>query len=258
MRAHHRRTAPLLPEDFAETGLFVQRSGGVPKRFQVLGERSSGTNFLHRLLVRNTGLQPSEALGWKHGHPSAIAIPADLAVICLVRHAADWALSMHMKPWHATPALQELDFAAFLRAPWTSTVDRARYFDERTALEGQPLQADRDPVTGRVADSLPALRRAKLAGLLSYLNRGCTCALLRMEVLQAAPEATLDRLSAGLGLPPRKGAFQGVTKRLGAKFKPAVPVRPMTPAALTAEDMAFLRDGLDLGVEAQLGYRYAP
>jgi hypothetical protein len=62
-------------------------------------------------------MRPSDALGWKHGFAQALAIPADLAVICVTRNAADWALSMHAKPWHAVPALQALAFSDFIRAP---------------------------------------------------------------------------------------------------------------------------------------------
>lgn len=253
---HSQRLTAALPDDFAEGGLFVRRAGPVPKRFQVLGERSSGTNFLHRLLQRNSALEPTETLGWKHGHPSALAIAPDVAVICVVRNAADWACSMHFKPWHAVPALQELDFPAFLRARWDTVIDRPRYFGGKASLIGQPLQADRDPATGHAPETLFALRRQKLRGLLSYLNRDCTCALVRMEALQAAPEAMVDRLMTELGLPPRTRPFRSVTKRLGAKFKPAVAVRPVTPSALSPADHAFMMQQLDHAIEASLGYNY--
>jgi hypothetical protein len=45
-----RRIVPLLSPDFAQTGWMVRRTGPVPTRFQVLGERSSGTNLVQRLL----------------------------------------------------------------------------------------------------------------------------------------------------------------------------------------------------------------
>lgn len=224
----------------------------------MLGERSSGTNYVKRLMGRNSALAPTEALGWKHGHPQAIAIPPDLAVICVVRNAADWALSMHAKPWHATAELQALGFSEFIRAPWDTVIDRARYFDgaEAAGVLGQPLQADRDPVTGRPAANLFALRRAKLTGLLSYLGRGCTCAVLRMEPLQQEPEPGLDALLAALGAAPRTDAFRPVTKRLGSRFKPAIASRPARPDTLSDADRAFLMEQVDSAQEAALGYRY--
>ena len=178
----------MIPDDFAATGLHVAGNGTRPTRFQVLGERSSGTNYVKRLLGRNTQLTPTEALGWKHGHPHATAIPADLAVICVTRHAVPWALSMHAKPWHCPPAMQALAFSDFIRAPWETVVDRAKYFDGAADLLGQPLQLDRDPVTGLAYPDLAALRGAKLRGLISYANRGCTFVLLRMEEATARPD----------------------------------------------------------------------
>ncbi|MFD3189057.1 hypothetical protein ACFMPD_02135 [Sedimentitalea sp. HM32M-2] len=209
-----------------------------------------------RLLKRNSRWQPSQALGWKHGFPGALAIPPDLVVICLVRNAADWARSMHAKPWHATPDLQALEFPDFLRAPWQTRIDRPRYFGKAKELQGQPLQQDRDPVTGAVFDDLFALRRAKLTGLLSYLNRGCSCAVLRLETLQDAPEQVLDSLLLALDHAPRDQPFQPVRQRLGKRFKPAIPERPTTPASLSDADLTWMRTRVDPEQEAMLGYRY--
>ena len=203
-------------------------------------------------------MTPSEELGWKHGHPSALAIPPDLAVIAVVRSAEAWAMSMFAKPWHTVPQMQALDFSAFIRAPWETIIDRARYFGgpEAEPILGQPLQADRDPVTGQPHPNLFALRRAKLVGLTSYLGRECTVALIRMEAMQKAPEQILDSLLDQLGLPPRAGPLQTVTRRLGSKFKPAVADRPEAPAAFPDADRAFMTGELDLAQEAALGYRY--
>lgn len=222
----------------------------------MLGERSSGTNFAQRLLARNTVLTPAQDLGWKHGFPSTLAIAADLAVICVVRNAASWALSMHAKPWHAAAGVQALPFSEFIRARWHSTIDRARYFPGAEALVGAPLQQDRDPVTGAPFSSLFALRRAKLAGLLSYLGRDCTCVVLRMERLQADPEATIDAIISELGLPPRGVRFRSVGKRLGARFKPVIPTRPPTPDSLSTQDLRFLKQNCDPSQEIALGYTY--
>lgn len=224
----------------------------------MLGERSTGTNLVKRLMLRNCGLTPTEALGWKHGHPHALAIPADLAVICVLRNAADWALSMHAKPWHSTPQMQMLEFGDFIRTPWTSIIDRARYFEGagQTGLIGQPLQLDRHPLTGAVYNNLFALRRAKQAGLLSYLARGCTCVILRSEIVQAAQQPIMDTLRAALGQPPRSAAFRPVGKRLGSKFKAAIAARPDSPETLSAADRTFMINQLDQQTESQMGYRY--
>lgn len=246
-----------IPPDFAATGLHVQ-SGAPVTRFQVVGERSSGTNFVKRLLGRNTGLHPTEALGWKHGGCTVLAIPADLLVVICVRNAADWARSMHAKPWHATPDLQALPLSDFLRAPWETIIDRPRYFDMENArsLVGQPLMADRNPLTGRPYPDLFALRQSKLAQHLSYLARHPNVALVRMEDATAAPEPFLDTLLSALALPPRSGDLRPVVKRLGSKFKGAAVARPDTPATLSPDDLAYLNSRVDAETEAALGYSY--
>lgn len=249
----------LPPPEFAETGLCVTRTGDAPpRRFQVLGERSSGTNLVKRLLGRNSDMTPCEDLGWKHGFVQCLAVPADLAVICVLRHAEAWALSMYAKPWHTTPAMQRLPFAEFIRAPWDTVIDRPRYFGGRDAVagtEGQPLQQDRDPVTGARFANLFALRRAKLAHLLSWQSRGATCVLIRAEIVQDDPRRATEALLRGLGHAPRP-AFRPVQKRLGSKFAAAVEARPPAPAGMSEADRGFLREQVDASVEAALGYRY--
>jgi hypothetical protein len=248
-----------LPPEFATTGLAVSHVGDTPiTRFKVLGERSSGTNFVKRLIGRNTDLIPSEALGWKHGVPHMMAVPRDMAVICVVRRADSWAMSMFSKPWHTTPAMQALEFSDFLRAEWDTIIDRQRYFDGLVpdGSVGAPLQQDRAPLTGARFANLFALRRAKLDGLLGIPERDCTCVFLRVEDAQADPEGTLDAIMAGLDHTGKNRVFRPVIKRLGSKFKPAITDRPEAPEAWSDADMVFLRSQIDAEQEATLGYTY--
>lgn len=163
---------------------------------------------------------------------------------------------MHAKPWHATPALQAFGFSDFIRSPWLSVVDRAKYFKDSETFVGQPLQADRHPLTGDVFENLFALRQAKLQALMSYLNRDCTCVFLRMEEVQENPQAALKQIVERLALPTSDAAFRPVHKRLGSKFKPAVDDRPKTPDTFSEGDRAFLLNAIDPNQEAALGYRY--
>ena len=244
---------------FAASGFLARMQPNAEiTRYQVLGERSSGTNFAKRMLGRNTSLTPTEALGWKHGFPHAAAIPPDLLVIGLVRRADDWARSMHAKPWHASVALQSLAFSDFIRAEWDTYIDRPRYFEGATkaGIIGQPLMHDRHPLTGKRFANIFALRHAKIAGLLSYLERDCNFILLRMEDMIAAPEATLDTVRSAVGLAARNAKFKPVFKRLGSKFKAAIEARPETPKTLQPDDLAFMQKHVNGGQEQALGYEY--
>jgi hypothetical protein len=248
----------MLGLDLAERGWHMTVTGDPIRRYQVFGERSSGTNFVKRLIGRNTGLKPIESLGWKHGFPQMTAIPEDVAAVCVVRDARDWALSMHAKPWHCPADMQALPFSAFIRAEWATIADRERYFPQVAELggTGRPLQHDRDPLTGRPYANLFALRRAKLMGLSSFLQRECSVIFARMENVQSDPAAFVDALQAGLGLPPRAAQLRPVVKRLGARFLPATAPRPATPDRMPPEDLAFMRAALDPEQEAALGYAY--
>lgn len=249
----------MLSDGFRDTGFDFYRVGDTPlTRFQVLGERSSGTNYLKRLMGRNSGLKPTEYLGWKHGFTQAIAVPTDLAVICALRDARAWVLSMHSKPWHTPPAMQEMTFSEFIRTPWTTIIDRDRYFPEaqKAPLRDTPLLQDRDPLTGEAYANIFALRTAKLRFLLGFQNRGASVAYVRMEAATADPHAYLDALRSAWSLPEPDGPFRPVMKRLGSKFKPSVNHRPATPYTMSTEDLAFMKDNLDLELEAALGYTY--
>lgn len=248
-----------LPQDFARTGLTILRKGDTPiKRYQVLGERSSGTNFVKRLLGRNSALKPSEALGWKHGAPHMLAVPHDMAVICVVRRADTWARSMFDKPWHTTPEMQALEFSDFIRAPWTTIIDRPRYFKGLVPAGsvGAPLQQDRHPASGGRFADLFMLRRFKLDQLIGITGRQCTSVFVRVEDVQAAPEATLDAILQGLDMPARTAPYRPVVKRLGAKFKPAIANRPPSPDGWSDADWDYLKSRIDPAQESALGYSY--
>ena len=240
------------------TGWAILATGAPVTRFQVFGERCSGTNFLHRLIARNTGLTPLTALGWKHGFPVMTAIPVDCAVICVVRDARDWALSLHARPWHCPAMMQDLGFSDFLRTEWASVADQPRYFPQVAALGGvgQPLQHDRHPLTGRPFSDLCALRVAKLNGLAGFRNRGCTVIYARLEAVRDRPVAFLRSLCRHLGIQD-VAAFRPVKRRLGARFRPEGGPRPATPLSLCVDDLAFLRQRLDPEQETALGYDYA-
>ncbi len=248
----------MYPEQLRSIGWHIQPGSEPPKRIQVFGERSSGTNFVKRLIGRNSHLQPIEDLGWKHGFPHMTAIPSDTAIVCVVRDARAWALSMHAKPWHCPPVMQALPFSYFIRSEWATIADRKRYFPQVKSLggEGQPLQHDRHPLTGKPFANLFALRRAKLQGLLSFYHRGCTLVFCRLDAVQSAPELFLKTLHQDLNVPDWDMDYRPVVKRLGSKFLAAVEPRQETPKSLSDDDLAFLRSQIDPEQEYALGFDY--
>ncbi len=247
-----------VPEGFAESGFAaVKENAHKIEAFQVLGERGSGTNYVKRLIGRNTSLSPTNVLGWKHGFPHMLAVPRNVAVICVVRAADNWARSLYETPWHTTAHMQAMEFSDFIRAPWDTYIDKAKHFDTgfEPAMRGTPLQHDRDPLTGKRFPNVFALRQAKLLGLISMLHRGCTCVLVRMEDAQKQPEALLAKLTGALTI-RQKAQFLPVVKRQGWRFKYLVDFHPPLPDAWSVEDYEYLKTNVDITLEAALGYTY--
>ncbi|MCC1491900.1 hypothetical protein J1C49_04690 [Cognatishimia sp. F0-27] len=238
-------------------GWFMQSTDHRIRRFHVVGERASGTNYINRLLVKNTPLIPADGLAWKHGFPSMIAIPSDVCVFCIFRDVRDWVLSMHARPWHCSIAMQALDFSSFIRAEWETIIDRKRYFPQacQDTLIGAPLQADRNPATGDRFANIFALRRAKMSASLTYLSRGCSVYFVRYEALAKDPEAFLRDVKNSLDLTNHE-PFRPITRRLGNRFKPAIQSRPETPRHLSQGDLRFALQQIDLSLEKRVGYLY--
>jgi len=227
--------------------------------YQVLGERASGTNLVRKLIQQNIKVMRTEGLGWKHGFPTMVAIPRNMIVVCAFRNAADWAISMYKRPWHAHPDMQALGFRDFLRAEWRSIVDRPSDFEtlhREIDAKGMVLQYDRHPLSGRPFENLFTLRRAKMAAVLGMMNRECHVALVQLEAVQKDTPGFLAAFRDAYGLEAKQEHVRTPTRRLGTNFKPSVRNRAQPPKTLSGEDATFMMSQLDLPNEAALGYRY--
>ena len=247
-------------EDMHDTGCHFHRANDVAQTlFQVLGERGSGTNLTRRLIDLNCEITRTEALGWKHGFPISVGIPDNLTVVCVFRNAADWALSMYKRPWHAHPDLQALPFSDFIRAEWHSIIDRTSDFElvhPELKVDGAELQYDRHPLTGKRFENLFALRRAKMKATLGMLNRDCNVTLVKMETIVEAGEAFMLAFQTAYGIKAKDGPFRTETRRMGTRWRASVADRAPAPDTMSEADRAFMLSQLDLPVEAFLGYRY--
>jgi len=263
-------------------------------RYQVLGERSSGTNYLDTLLGNNLAIKPRAQFQWKHGYPITHFIPRTHLTIVSFRDPLDWLRSMHKKPWHAPQDMWQMPFSAFLRSPWRSEVDdwiirddlrelrrlehplryaaariwnhylRPRYDvhrgwvtssdTARAASFGLPVQHDLHPVDGTPFANVLHLRNAKMRGFLSLRHRACNYVFVRFEEVRANPEAFVEMLHREFGV-ARAGPFKPVEKWLGT-LPPDQEIRQSgdSPETISEDDLSFVRDTLDMEQEAQVGY----
>lgn len=175
-----------------------------PVRYQVLGERCSGTNFLDNLIAANFAMKRSYAMAWKHGFPDILAAPKDVVFVVIFREVFGWLQSMYGKPWHSTEEIRALPFADFIRSEWRSTVDAPEHFrlESGDSRIGQPLNYDLHPITGQPFASLVELRNAKAESLLSLPARGARVIYCTLDSVTRDPQATVRRIAAETGLDP--------------------------------------------------------
>lgn len=227
-------------------------------RFQVFGERRSGTNFVRALIRRNTEMQVVNSFGWKHGIPNYMVYPKDCLFVCVVREPMDWLTSFYHAPFEVADELVELPFSQFLRAPWES-VFKARtkwgtngYQDTFRGGRGETLQFDRHPIEGRQFRNVVELRNVKLQSHLSFVNRGVNAVVVRYEDARRDPAALIARLGEKFDINCRPG-FREIDGRVGPLGKYAQ--RPKIAASdITNEDREFILSEIDKKQELRCGY----
>jgi hypothetical protein len=254
-------TAETPVETPAETSvsLIGHSSAEGPKidRFQVYGERRSGTNFVARTLARNTGLKRWGAYGWKHALPYYPVLPKCCLFVVVVRDPFDWLRSFYAGPFEVDPAIAKLPFSDFLRAEWEGSYSgfagqwghRGFAVKDRFA-QGEPNFLDRHPLTGQRFRNVCDMRSVKLAGHLSLLDRGLNTIAVRYEDFRAQPEAMLKMIASATGI--------SLTKAYSPTDKPVGPSSDSRSDAKTAPisdaDRRFILQNLDHGPERRCGY----
>jgi hypothetical protein len=223
----------------------------------VVGERCSGTNFLRALLEENTDLFFSREYGWKHGFPMFPAVSADAIAFVIVRNAIDWVRSMYGKPWHTSPTIRTMRFREFLRCRWDTIVDAAVHFalPDGDPREGEVLQYDRHPITGRAFTDILELRKEKMAAHLGMRNREVNVVLCAYEYVSEEPENFIDKICGAFGLRSVK-PFTLPGGQFGWPWPKDIRAVELPPAGLEPEDRAYVLSRLDLALEAHVGYYY--
>ena len=98
--------------------------------FQVLGERCSGTNYVHALIEENLKDLKSSGCISKHFIPwyldkakinsnSYYQVPIqNMLYIVVIRDVFDWVRSFYETPHHTDGSIKKLSFTDFIRTPW--------------------------------------------------------------------------------------------------------------------------------------------
>lgn len=236
------------------------------RQFLLFSERCSGSNVVEALALRNFGFKPCWAHGYKHWPKVGVDWQSvRMPLIVVTREALGYFTSLHRKPWHAAPALRNLDFNDFIRSEWWNVYDKEcrvypgdpKYLQER--LE------ERDPHSGERFANVCRMRSSKLrlmrdaligaAGPKLHVDFGnlhsdqreiiANLATLFDQPKPRKPKLVVDYKGSGGW---RRKLFNRVTY---GHF--AYPSR-VKPRIWSAEDHAWLENNLDLDVEEFFGY----
>ena len=240
----------------AEKGYELHRKSDAEiRRYQIVGERCSGTNLLQVLCRRQfRTVGETNKFGWKHGFCQVNAACQSDFVIGVVRHPLTWVVSMYNRPWHTTSERQEMNFREFISSPWQTHVDAIEYFDypDKDALN-TPLIQDRNPITGEMFSNIFELRNAKAWSLLGWQHRLENTAFVRMETIVSGARDFFLEVAETFGVnEPDPNAKLKVKRRLGQKYRDDR--SKISVSDLTADDITYIKSNLDPALEARLGY----
>lgn len=160
----------------------------------LLGERSSGTNFLEAALRQNLRLEPTAAFGFKHFfgfHDYADELADRTLFVGIVREPYDWVHSLFSTPHHLPSELRD-DQRGFLERQWWSY--------NNFEAPHREFCHDRNMLTGERYQSIFEMRRVKT----EFLERRMPAlvknyVLVRYEELTRNYAGTMRRVLAAAG-----------------------------------------------------------
>lgn len=215
--------------------------------FQVLGERSSGTNFITQLFLRNFGgLERTPVYGWKHGFIDRRLSPTPgLLTVLVYRHPLRWLQSIHARPLDLSRGMQRLGFSEFIRHEWQGAF--------KLPDGEEPSTADMDPKKKTNFANALLLRNAKIAYFEEMAHiLPSRMVYVRFEDMNRDPVRTLASIAEYFEL--KMNAFTPVETFKGITESRYVPKQM---PRISASDMTFIRSQLDLEQEAAIGYDLA-
>ena len=223
-------------------------------RFQVLGDRCSGTNFISHLIERNfPGISRSGDLDWKHGFiDRRICANPGLLTAIVYRHPVRWIQSVYANPYEVAPSQSQLPFDAFIRAEWNPVWFERKKDGSVTYI---PIQGDMYPHTTTPFENICRMRSVKVKYLEEIASLPSQVVYLRYEDANRRPRRFIRELATAFGLEPAR-SFRPVREYKGVR---AIRYRPARYPELAPSDLAFLQSELDLEQEVRIGYNlHAP
>lgn len=156
-------------------------------KFKIYGERCSGTNYLHNLMVQNFDIEANKIYQLGHKHFFGFQEEAlrsnsynDTLFICIIRHPVDWINSLSRTPWHLPWTITE-NLDTFLSSEIYSVSDRPFL---KPSPSGKEIATDRNIYTNNRYKNIFELRHTKIKWMVEDLPKKVKhCILIRYEDL---------------------------------------------------------------------------
>ena len=245
--------------------------------FQVLGERCSGTNYVHALIGENLKDLKSSGCIHKHFIPwyldkakinsnSYYQVPIqNILYIVVIRDVFDWVRSFYEMPHHSDGSIKKLSFTDFIRTSWESNEKiiekNERRFWQKLAL-GQlnseikdyslAYYIDKlDPVTKKAFKNILHLRTRKYQNYIEFANYVNNIIYVRYEDVLANPEEFISFVSNFTNAKPSN--YKSITTYKN-EFKKIY--KPKKYFEINKSDRKFILSQIDQNLEKEFGYNY--
>lgn len=210
-----------------------------PKKFAIVGERCSGTNFMEKVMKTSFNLEQvkgsTTTMDHKHWmQPENYAdrsVTDNIIYIGIIREPVQWLGSLFHKPYHV-PLHMRTDPRTFLTSEWYS------FNDEGDCKE---IMHDRHPYTKERFKNIFELRKVKAQFLLEDMPKLVkNYVFVRYEDLTSNMPMVLQKISNVSGIPIVQSSQSLIRKPRKHTFGRAI--------------MNLIRTNIDKEVEKSVGY----
>lgn len=219
----------------------------VLQSFNIKGERCSGTNYLQKLVETNLNIPYiQEDVGWKHGflnlHNHNLSHSNAHLTIIIFRNVFDWLRSFYLTPHHLQSAKagiwqENISFSDFIRMR-THQLDRF----------GSELITERHPFLLTRPENIFELRKWKIVHFSHLKNVLPNVYYVKYEDLIERPKEIVKEIN-------RRWFKQYYTFQDWKAYKDtSVKYVPKSYFSISNEDMDFINENTDWGVESMIGY----
>lgn len=246
-----------------EYGIFANAENSAPiDKFFVIGERCSGTNFIHSLILQNFEIRHA-SIGQKHFPPwyelpqeyytgnskyYDFANTEDYLFVVIFRNAYDWVRSFHREPWEADKSLRHIPFSKFIRTPWEYSMNNVM----KAQYRFNPF-VDHNPIDGSLFENVFALRNAKIRTMLQIRDRAPNVYYINYEIARDHPQKVLREIEHLYNV-VRKPEYEPVTTYKG-KIDKNKTFAPKKYHAISQDDLSYINSQLDEELENLIGYK---